>query len=777
MLDFFKTVFSGHKNKEPDLKKRGNEYLAAGDLVEAEGCYRQYIKQQPNDAGGYVNLGFVLNEKQHFDEAEHALLKAIELDPKQADAYYLLGLMSEKKELTEKAIDYYQLAINANPFLDEAYHQLYSIYSRLVGSSATKKVLLSSAFNNPTYALAQYYAGCIHLLENNLDVAIDHFNKAVLVEPDNELHYFQLGNIFRQKGEYLVAADNYRKAIAKNPKLIEAYRNLGFILQQQNKFDEAISVYQKAIEVNNTDYDIFNGLGAALYNKNDFKSAIDIYKKAITLNPNFADTYSHLARAFNVLHNFEKAIINYEKAFQLGLKTQDNLNKIASALRMQGKFSESIEKYRQALMIPADDVTMNITHSNLLFTLTYCKYAPTQYLNEATLYGERVLSRATPYEDWFVDMSVSTNRPLRIGLVSADLRGHPVGLFIHGLLTKINANRLQVIIYSNANKNEDVLSARIKSHALAWHNISGISDVKVAKQIRDDLVDVLIDLSGHTGGNRLPLFAWQPAPVQITWLGYWASTGVPGIDYLLADKISIPIEESGYFSEKVHYLPDTRMCLESPRNGDEPDVSTLPAISNGYITFGSFQNVVKMNKAVLTTWSKLLAAIPTARLRLQSQLSNDAGVCEQLLDQLLSVGIECDRVTIKPPQQHRDYLASYGEIDIVLDTFPFPGGTTTCEALWMGVPTVTLAGETMIARQGASMLTSAGLKDWVANTEEEYVSLAIKKASDLNSLASLRNSLREQVRSSPLCNAELFAQHFENAIFEMWKDKIRSINA
>jgi protein O-GlcNAc transferase len=709
MLNFFRKVFSINKHKESNFKKCGNEYLSAGNLVKAEECYREHIKNQPDDAEGYLNLGFILTEQQLYDKAEPYLLKSIALSPKNADAFYLLGVAYQNMRVIKRAIDYYQLALNVNPFMEDAYHQLYQIYVRGDESVEVKSLLIKSVTSAPACALAQYYVGCVYLAENRVDQALDFFNKAAALDPKNEKIYLQMGNAHQQKGEYILA----------------------------------ISAYQKAIE----------------------------------LNPSFAASFSNLAMAFNVLHNYEKAIINYEKAFQLGIKTQNIVNKIASALHMQGKLDESIEKYRHALTIPADDATMNMTYSNFLFTYTYSKYSPAQYLNEAKAYGQRVLSQATPYQNWLTDMNINSDRSLRVGLVSADLLGrHPVGCFIDSLLAKINKNRLQVVIYAAGNKGQDELSARIKSHAVAWYNINDLSDELVAKKIRDDCIDILIDLSGHTGENRLALFAWRPAPVQVTWLGYWASTGLPGMDYLLADEVSLPVEDHPHFSEKIHYLPNTRICLESPRYGEETDVSPLPAHRKGYVTFGSFQNAVKINIHVLAVWCKLLEAIPTAKLRLQSPLFVDPGVCAQLFERLASANIDTKRVMIELPQFYRDYLRAYSEIDIVLDTFPFPGGTTTCEALWMGVPTVTLAGDTMIARQGASMLTCAGLKDWVANTEEEYLNIAINKASDLQSLANLRKNLREQVRTSPLCNAQLFAHNFENAMFDMWKEKVNILS-
>jgi predicted O-linked N-acetylglucosamine transferase (SPINDLY family) len=310
---------------------------------------------------------------------------------------------------------------------------------------------------------------------------------------------------------------------------------------------------------------------------------------------------------------------------------------------------------------------------------------------------------------------------------------------------------------------------------VSWTDISYLSDEAAAKRIRDDQVDVLIDLAGHTGHNRLALFAWKPAPVQVAWLGYWASTGVAEIDYVIADEVSLPQSHQDQFTETVWYLPHTRMCFSPPT--ESVAVSPLPAKTNGYITFGSFQNLGKISDEVLALWSKVLAKMPTARLRLQIKQLNDQSMQQLVAARLEKAGIDPSRVELKGGTSRQAYLAAHGEVDVILDTFPFSGGTTTCEALWMGVPTVTLAGQTLIGRQGASMLTNAGLQNWVAKTEAEFVEMAIEHTSDVEALAPLRARLRQQVQSSPLFDAPMFAKHLEQALHQMWNEKINKLNA
>ena len=263
------------------------------------------------------------------------------------------------------------------------------------------------------------------------------------------------------------------------------------------------------------------------------------------------------------------------------------------------------------------------------------------------------------------------------------------------------------------------------------------------------------------------MFAWKPAPVQVSWLGYFATTGVAEIDYLLADAVGVPEAQQTQFTESIWFLPDTRLCFTAPNV--DLHVAALPALKNGHITFGCFQNLAKASDGVLELWGKILAALPDSTLRMQCKQLDEPAQVEQLLQRLQKCGIAPARVSTHRTTNRESYLAAHAEVDVILDTFPYPGGTTTCEALWMGVPTLTLAGDTLLARQGASLLSAAGLEQWIANSKEEYVAKAVALASDLADLAALRAGLREQVLASPLFDAPRFARNFEDALWGMWQ--------
>jgi protein O-GlcNAc transferase len=408
-------------------------------------------------------------------------------------------------------------------------------------------------------------------------------------------------------------------------------------------------------------------------------------------------------------------------------------------------------------------------HSNLLGMMSSTAgYSPAQCLEEARNYGKAVSQKVTTrFTSWSCEP-----RPgrLRVGMVSGDLHNHPVGYFLEGLLANLDPARVELIAYPTDSRTDE-LTARIKPRFAGWKPLGGLSDEAAARLIHADGVHVLLDLAGHTEQNRLPVFAWKPAPVQATWLGYFATTGVAEMDYLLADAAGVPEAQRGEFTESIWYLP-TRLCF-SPPDADLP-VAGLPALQNGRITFGCFQRVTKVGDEVLAVWGRILGALPDSRLRWQSKQLGDPAVAARFVERLRQHGINPAQVVMHGETTREAYLAAHAEVDAILDTFPFPGGTTTCEALWMGVPTLTLSGGTLLARQGASMLGAAGLQDWVAQDAEEYIAKAVALSADLPGLAALRAGLRERVRISPLFDAHRFAESFGDALWGMWQARIPS---
>lgn len=573
------------------------------------------------------------------------------------------------------------------------------------------------------------------------------------------------GNAFLDNGRLDDAAVAYRQMIAIDPDRAEGHLNLGYVLREQKRYDGARHHLSEAARLEPTSPDAHYLLGTVLSAEGLLDEAICRFERSLALRPNFAEAHCDLGSALRAKHRLTAAEECHRRAIAIRPEFATAYSNLGLVLGEQGKLDDAIAANRRALSIEPGNAA---TFSNLLLALgTHPGCTPEQYAAEARQYGLHVMARARPYARWHTRPGVRATRPLRVGLVSGDLRTHPVGFFLENVCARLDSSRIALFAYAT-NAYEDDLTARMKPHFAGWTPIVSMSDEAAARRIHDDGIDVLVDLAGHTADNRLPVFAWKPAPVQVSWLGYFASTGVPGLDYLLADRMSVQGSRPEHFSEKIWHLPETRLCFTAPTAGLLIPPGPLPALSNGYVTFGCFQSLAKVQDAVLASWARIFAALPTARLRMQCRQLEDPVLRDDLLARLAHAGIAPARITLAGPESREDYLRAYAAVDILLDTFPYPGGTTTCEALWMGVPTLTLAGATLLARQGASMLACVGLGEWIAEDEGSYVRQAIARATDIGQLADLRSRLRGQVLASPLFDGDRFARHLEDALLGMW---------
>ena len=601
------------------------------------------------------------------------------------------------------------------------------------------------------------------LAQGRLEEAAECYSQAVSINPDYAEGYLNLGFVLNGQKLYEKAAGCLRQALVLNPKLEDAYYILGMIAQEQGDQERAIENFSRALELKPDFEIIYRDLCQVLFESGQHERAKQIINQGLSLNPEFADFHHYLGNLHYYDKELEKAIACYQKALSIQPDYAAVCSNMGKAYIDLGKIDEAMSWYRKAFSLDSDAIAVE-SISALLFAQSYkADYSPTQYIAEARYYGSKVMEQIKPYTRWAVAPTGQAMLPLRVGLVSGDFNAHPVGFFLESVLEHLDSAKIELVAYPTRHL-EDALTARIKPRFAVWQPIVELSDEAAAQKIHEDAIHILIDLAGHTSHNRLPVFAWRPAPVQLSWLGYFASTGVPGMDYLLADLISVPESHRPHFTETVWYLPDTRLCFTPPSFSDTLPLKPPPAVRNRYITFGCFQNVSKLNDAVLALWGQILNAMPQARLRIQNAQMHYPQAREHLQQRLAHVGIAPQRVTIEGPLPRGEYLAAHAEVDIILDTFPYPGGTTTCEALWMGVPTVTLAGDTLLARQGASLLSCAGLEDWIANDQEDYVARALAHAAEVNRLVQLRSGLRQQVLASPSVRRATFCQAFGRCV-------------
>jgi predicted O-linked N-acetylglucosamine transferase (SPINDLY family) len=502
-------------------------------------------------------------------------------------------------------------------------------------------------------------------------------------------------------------------------------------------------------------------LGGALYMQG--KDALPTFEKAAALLPGDAETHFNLGVAQRNSGQLNGAVASYRWALAINPDYAEAHSNLGNVLKDLGQLDHAVRSYRRALELKPADV---IALGNLLSCRNYAGHPASIGLVEARHFGELVARQARPYATW--PNVPDPARGLNIGLVSGDFREHAAGFFMQSVLQTLAlhaSGRLKFFAYSNHSRT-DAVTARIKTCCHNWRSVVGLSDQHLAQQIRDDGIDILFDLSGHTAHNRLPMFAWKPAPVQVSWLGYFATTGVSAIDYLIADPWTLPVTDESNFTEKIWRLPETRMCFTPPDS--DVAVSSLPALTTGHITFGCFNNLAKMNDAVVALWSRILLAQPNSHLFLKANQLAEPAVRNSVAERFGAHGIGLSRLVLEGPESRAKYLAAYQRVDIALDPFPYPGGATSVEALWMAVPVLTMAGDRFLSRQGVGLLMNAGLPEWIATDPDDYVARAEFHARDLSKLAELRSRLRSQVLASPIFDAPRFARHFEFALRQMW---------
>lgn len=597
-----------------------------------------------------------------------------------------------------------------------------------------------------------------------LDAAVMSYRCSLAIKPDFAEAHNNLGIALRILGQLDAAVASYRRALEIKPDFAKAHYNLGNILKDFGQLNAAIASYRQALEIKPDYAKVHHNLGNVLKDLGLPDAAVASYRQALEINPDYAEVHSNLGTTLHDLGQLEGAMASYRRALEIEPDFAEAHNNLGVIQKDLGQLNAAMASHHRALEIKPDYAE---AHSNLLFTHNYLSdQSATALLAEARRFGDLAARRAHPYTD---RLNVpEPGRSLRVGLVSGDLRSHPVGYFIESVLVALSSNassRLKLIAYSSY-VGGDMLTERIKASCHGWHSAVGISDESLARQIRDDRIDILIDLSGHTAHNRLPMFAWKPAPVQVSWLGYFATTGIGAMDYLIADPWSLPKMEEVHFTEKIWHLPETRLCFTAPQVNVE--VSPLPALTNGFITFGSFNSLTKVNDAVVALWARVLMAVPESRLFLKARQLGDASERRSVVSRFATHGISADWLMLEGPEAREKYLDAYHRVDIALDPFPFPGGTTSVEGLWMGVPVLTLIGESLLARQGVGILMNAGLPEWLSINADDYVARAAAHAGDLSQLALLRSGLRRKVLASPLFDASRFARHFEAALTGMW---------
>ena len=627
-------------------------------------------------------------------------------------------------------------------------------------TEAAEKALRAIAAEAPETADAHHLLGIIAYRAGDLASATKRLERAIAADPRQAEFHNTLGAVRRAAGDADGAVDAFEAALGLRPRHAQAAANLGNALAHLKRLDAAAASYRRALEIAPNSPGIYNNLGNVLAEKGDIDGAIASFHAALALAPDYPEALSNLGLALARAERFEEAIAAYRKALAIDPDHLPALANIGGALLVVGYYQEAMRTYERTVAKLSDVAQF---HFNMAALQNYLEDATTdRTLRLAQRYGESL--PAAP--EMRFDNVRDPEKRLRVGLVSADFHAHSVTRFLLPLLEARDATVVDYVAVS-MDSLSDAVTERLRGIMGDWHDIRSLDADRAAAEVRAAGIDVLIDLSGYTSGARLDLFARRAAPVQCSWMGYSGTTGISAMDYIIADLRVAPPGSDGEFSEKVWRLPDSYLCFGRP---DWPPPPDLPAARNGYVTFGSFNNIGKLSDSTLACWIDLLQAVPGSRLLIKSSRGGVSGRLAELADAFITAGIAADRLRFVDRLADRDaHIALYGEVDIGLDPFPYNGTTTTCEALWSGVPVLTRRGSSFVSRVGESLMHSARLDDWVADDAADYVRRAAGFAADLHALQSLRAALPGRVAASPLGDAPRFAGNFEAGLRGMWR--------
>jgi protein O-GlcNAc transferase len=689
-----------------ELLGTGRKHHQSGRLAEAEACYRQVLAVQPDRAEALHLLGVIAQQVRRPDRAVALIAEAIKRD-------------------------------RQNPFY----------YSDLGA------------------ALRQ---------QGRLAEAVAAYREAIRIKPDLAKTHSNLGNALKDQGKFDEAVAAFRQAIHIEPGFAQAFANLGIALQLQGKSDESVAACRQAIRIRPDYADAYFNLANALRDQGKLDEAIAAFREVIRIEPGMAPAFSNLGNALRDQGQLEEAVGAYREAIRIKPDLAQTLSNLAHALQDQGKLDEAVATFRQAIDAKPDDP---LAHSNLLFCLNRDDRVSADRLFAEHREWDRKFGRSAPRVAAHAN-DRDAGRRLRIGYVSPDFRLHSVAYFLEPLLKAHDRQVVEVFCYAEVLR-PDMVTAHLQGLADHWRPTVALSDDELAARIQADGIDILVDLAGHTSNNRLLVFARKPAPVQVTWLGYPNTTGLEAIDYRLVDAVTDPAGEGGAWggearaseicaSETLVRLEGGFLCFGAFRGAPEP--AAPPRLKTGIVTFGSFNNATKVSPATFDAWAMLLRRLPEARLLLKGKQFADAAARALLLARLGERGVAPERIELVAWVPNTvAHLALYDQVDIALDPFPYNGTTTTCEALWMGVPVVTLRGDRHAGRVGASLLGQIGLTDLVANSVEEYVEIALALADNPERLDDLRRSLRPRLAASSLCDGPAFARKIEAAFRQMWR--------
>jgi len=603
--------------------------------------------------------------------------------------------------------------------------QNYNLGNFLKAENLAKSLLTRNAKD---YQLCNIY-GLILRKRNKTEGAISYFQKSIYIKSDFFEAHFNLLQLLYDLKKFDEAILQSKECLKINSKSVGTLLLLGNLYNKLNQEKESEKYFHEILKIDSKNSNAYYSLGNLYKKRADYEKAIDNYKLAIKFNKNYFAAYNNLGALYQEIGKFDLAVLNFK-----------------SVIKINPNFSEAYQNY--------------------LFCLNFSKYFDLNLYFELVQKFKQSLPKIDLDKIRQFPKIKKTGKKIRVGFVSGDYGNHPVSHYLLNTINNISEEKFELIAYSNSNRMDEI-TLELKKRFNVWRKINHLSDTEVIKLVSKDSVDILFDLSGHTAKNRLSIFVNKVAPVQVTWCGYNASTGLKELDYNIVDPYVVPLSDQKYFAEKIFQLPNTFQCISI---NDDIKIDHSSYQNKKDITFGSFNNLSKINDNVIEVWSEILKKVQNSKLFLKAKQLDNLIIVENIKKKFQKNGINAEKIITEGHSETRgEMLKKYNQIDIALDPFPYSGITTSLEANWMGVPLLTKKGNNFYSRIGTSINKNLDMEDWIANDEKDYILKAISKASDLKKLFQTKKELRNKFLKSPLTNTKQYAKHFENCLNLMWK--------
>eukprot|EP00914_Ancora_sagittata_P011740 GHVO01022697.1.p1 GENE.GHVO01022697.1~~GHVO01022697.1.p1 ORF type:complete len:928 (+),score=180.84 GHVO01022697.1:366-3149(+) len=786
------------------LRERGECYRALGQHDAAIRDYKRVLCLDPTDTAALNGQGLIFQAYHMYDTAVYSYKRALITDPRSppvrrnlAMVYDTMATQAKNEEDYLRAQKYYILAADTDPSYSTPHYNLGVLEYDRGGNDQAEGHFLNALRVSPTNVEALNNLGAIESLRGNLDEAIVYYRKALTIKPNHELCKTNIAVALNHVGtitkDTKKSKELYKECLRYQPLLPSAYFNLGVAYGALSKIDKSRNCYNISIALNHRSAEALNNLGVIERNLGNIDGALELYGRALSINPNFPVTLSNVAAVLSTCGCLAEAYRYNVAAISLAPHFSEAYNNMGVILRDLGDADIAIEMYDRCLAL--DPLCKN-ARQNKILTLNYI-YNPLKkdtMITECKAWGEDTMKQyeSDRYTHWLVpgmgggsngatdsqcgeqstdegDSDTDTSktdthwRKIRVGYIGPDFFTHSVSYFIHGPLAYHGtSDRVAATVYSNTVR-EDGKTKILQSYNNCWKSVYGMSVKDIAAMIHNDKIDILVDLAGHTANNCLEVFALRPAPTQITWIGYPATTGLPSVDYRITDATADPPGMEEQYTEALLRLERCFLSYYPPEA--PPPRRTV----TDFVTFGSFNNLSKIRASVLKVWARILNGLPNSRLLLKAKPFGSSELVSKYCGTFEAMGIDRSRLDLLPiTRSLEEHLEHYGLLDIALDPFPYTGTTTTCEALFMGTPVITLkateeTGNTHAHRVGESLLRATGLDELIADDVEGYVTAAIRLGGDRAKRGQYHDTLRGRVLASPLCDWKAFGGGLERA--------------